>query len=343
VPDDIASEKETWVLVGAVGWGKTCLIDPVKITSEFGEDVCNDVTGIRNFLVLFDRTTDPGHVFDVLQDRHTRFTPTATYGEVRSHSFQITVRMTDAIKPRINKDINLIDGPGGALLPAGRQVSREDEQLRGEYLEKVRSATTLLICLPSPGTSGNEADAVASGFDFEAQNLIEILNDGMRRKMPSLRRIAVCLTKYEARFRILGPHARNKALDPAEIVETWRRLNQQAMILNALKNVSEDVQETGNAPEIVVFPVSFYGFINGTGHANFEPFSGLPVILPFRPDTTITGTPVKLYPSSFTFEAVNRLWRPFNLMAPFAYLTTGSREGLLCLEIDELHRRLRTP
>ena len=335
---------ESWVLVGSVGSGKTFFLDTAMTSRAVERSVANPRTGIMNFDFIVQTGSDTAYVDQVLRTRAQGSVPDATSGEVRPHRFVVNLQpdpsgeVADSALPVAmhRKRILMIDGPGGALVRDRPKAELEGtglEHTGRDLNEAVMNATALIMCIPAIPND-------RATMEFEDGSLVELLSKIMLADAPKLKRIAVCLTKYDAPLYDLGPDAHRAARDRDTIATTWMNIESRRNIHEALRDIALS-STAENRVDVMFFPVSTYGFIGDTGYPNYEPRTDLPLVLPQHPLLRVGHFDVPLYPEPFKPSEVNKLVRPFNIAEPLAFLAGGSAKGMLHMSMDEMEARVR--
>lgn len=339
-PAITVERSETWLLAGSSKSGKTFFLAMAMLSPEFELEVRGQHTGIDNF--DFIRDVDQHLEVDkFLQELIETGNPPATVStDLIEYRFTLAVTpmSTDAVPdptrlPKAIDDtrIRLLDGPGGAMFPYLPEEEVRDDpdlsKLREHFLNEAHDASAVLLCLPmaEPGTGTSQR---------ERQQLISFLNGVRLGHFPGIKRIAVCLTKYESRFFDNGHKAEELARDPANIRRIWKEFDPNDGFFEKLRDCAK------KNVEVMLFPVSAFGFVRGTGFANLLPGrdgkADLPMVLEPRPTMRVGHYQTPLYPRAFSQGEVEKLRGTFNLAAPFVYLATGSTNGLLHAPVEDI-------
>jgi len=186
--------------------------------------------------------------------------------------------------------VTLIDGPGGAIVPSGLWHVAQPTDLASiaeRYARELLEADALMVFLP----------VLLPGEDYnvhEFQNLLAILDRAASGEFKKLRRIALCITKYEALFFDDGANASAAALEPERLKAAFAAVDPKG---NLAERLQDATPERGGSIEVCVFPVSAYDFIGETGFCNLERVSRMPLVSPIEPRVSVTSIHgIDLYP-----------------------------------------------
>ena len=231
---------------------------------------------------------------------------------------------------------SIVDGRGGDLAPSEYDDQiRHDENFqkrREEYRQAVVRSKGLIVCLTM----------LRDEYDHSmGERLLEEIRLARREKQSTpgaspFSFIALCLTKYETVMSVEGPMAGRKALAHGDFVETARRslgVRQFAEVLR--RGAAEGEFRTA------VFPVSTFGFIGGTGAANWYDYhyaSGLRTRSVNQFDFENPGLPGYRdhFPATVSQTRAMNLWKPLNLAPPLYFALTGKFTGPVMATIEEL-------
>ncbi|MEL7444391.1 MAG: hypothetical protein AAGK02_01095 [Pseudomonadota bacterium] len=227
----------------------------------------------------------------------------------------------------------LRDGPGGALSEA------TPDQEHKTYLEWLHQSEGIIVCLPV-----QEQDFIDEHFNRLEHELQRLL-----KTKPPLRYIAVSLTKFDTLFPDVGARAFQMATDPYVAIERVKRIKKGPFsdvfsVLRGLEGVP--VAYGDEEIEVKLFPVSTYGFVAGRGSANYYRVpaqsedlpekSGLMTRIVSKRELDADARLRDHYPEPIIDAMARRLWRPFNLVAPFYYAATGQAATPHCFTLDDL-------
>lgn len=239
----------------------------------------------------------------------------------------------------------VIDGRGGDIVPVHYLDPNDEENQvilsrRDEYRTGLDESVGILVCMP---ISDKE-------FDFAMANRLvkEILETkkrrGAKRSQVKLERVALCFTKYDLLFDKDGAQAGLDARDKDVLIS---QLHGQAM-LDCFRPLFSEANNVGTNLEVLIFPSSTLGFIDGTGPANFYNYEPAPGLLTriIDPDVDYDESDLQPYdetlpkykdhfPFEMTDQTANSLWQPFNISPPVLFALTGRRTGPIFLEPHE--------
>ena len=242
-------------------------------------------------------------------------------------------------KPSDPKRINfkIIDGRGGDIAPENYldPDNPQDERpiaRQREYRDRLNESVGAIVIMPID----------KKGFQRDLANRLvrELMRTIDERKkasdLPKLKHVALCYTKYDDLFTHLGAGAGEKAASWDAVV---KHLADSAMVkvFQPLFSLAQ------NDPEfkICIFPVSTFGFVHGTGAANFYNLEESPGLLTRtikRDDWNNPETPdlINHFPFEMTENQAQSLWRPFNIAPPIYFALTGKITGPLYLHPEEI-------
>jgi len=235
---------------------------------------------------------------------------------------------------QVYREFQIVDGRGGDLAQgfakseADRVRSVEDSNnLLLEYRDGMAASVGIIICLP---TSSAEFDpGIMRRFQNEIQRAIADKADDP--SLPPLERVSLCFTKYEAHFVDYGPDAFDAANDPDVFIEMMREQPAMKLFRESLAHEPFDFR---------IFPVSTYGFVSGSGGANFYNYEHMPGLMSrVIPEEDFSNPELPKYrdhfPVALNAGQAEQLWHPFNIAPPFVYALTGEEYGPLCLRPEE--------
>lgn len=231
----------------------------------------------------------------------------------------------------------IVDGRGGDIAPANYldPNNPQDEAplaRQREYRDRLNESVGAIVIMPID----------KDGFRVDLANRLmrELMRTIDERKntsdLPKLKQVALCYTKYDELFTHLGAKAGEKAADPEAAIG---HLANSAMV----KVFQPLFSLAKNDPEfnLCIFPVSTFGFVHGTGAANFYNLKQSPGLLTRvvkKDDWDNPKTPdlINHFPFEMTENEAKSLWRPFNIAPPLYFALTGKITGPLYLEPDDI-------
>ena len=250
-------------------------------------------------------------------------------------------------------DLRLIDDRGGALARP-REHARGDtvNQKRIEaYRTAVAGSSGLIVCLPFGDRDYN--DRAASALKLEIDLALS------KTKTP-IRHVAICLTKFESLFTTFGADAASKA----KSLDLLRQHLSRFGYMELVKTIFAYTEASFWLKKLTarVFPVSTYGFVRGTGAANFYPWKLRPGLMTRsveeedyedfdvwlrreRKQAENEEMPFSYegcshlrdhYPVEIPEGHAKSLWHPFNIAPPLLFAATGRETGPMCLTKADL-------
>ncbi|MGF1453779.1 MAG: hypothetical protein ACFB6R_00220 [Alphaproteobacteria bacterium] len=225
------------------------------------------------------------------------------------------------------REMTVLDIAGPLLFPDTESRARTPMRSRSLILEaeaRLMSARTVILCLPATYLAHSDAHV---GLHYA-----RLLNR-MRAVDCRLERLIICLTKYESRWAAYGRDAIRAALDPAEFHRAaFEVVSDDDALRRSLIGLAAKKTTAGRAVEIVLCPVSVYGFVLRNGCANFDLHQdGMLIQAPGPEGFTKRRRSFPLYPE----EEARRYWQPFLIVDPFMSALTG-RHGQLTFSLDTI-------
>jgi GTPase SAR1 family protein len=243
------------------------------------------------------------------------------------------VQKEPVLQPWQSQTYSLWDGRGGDLTEEINPADTEVFEASKRYKDKIRNASGMIVCVSSIDEEYVEKD-INKIETLLAQNRALV---GGAAPEDRLRYLSVCFTKAETRFLRDGNAAYANMCDPEQAVKRMpaKRYMDLLQVLDGYR--------ARHGVEVRVFPVSTFGFINGSGAANFYPHPKKPglltrVVTEAQLDES-DGTGLTWrdhFPKAISDNKVSELWRPFNVMPAFFFAATGRVTGVMSFSLDEL-------
>jgi hypothetical protein len=237
------------------------------------------------------------------------------------------LRFRRADSDKRTADIAITDAAGGHLM--GPDVENQEVEIKKKALEfatAVRQSQGVVFCLPADVTeTGAEAD----------DKQIQVINQLAVREQIALRRLVICLTKYEAQFLHMGSEALDRALSREEFARIALEKLPTGLRRSLVALASKAGSKSKNGPiEVCITPASTYGFVRFNGCVNFNPLTGRlltesGVRVPVHPRA------VDVKPPYYREDVAISYWQPFFIVDPFVYAAFGDK-GLLMWNILDL-------
>lgn len=341
-------------VIGPSGSGKTLMIATLLNDEGLANDIISAEPDVESVMVIPEHREREAVALSILDDTYFRIMAGGDAEATRSPynvTFGLHIRRHTEVKGSIlslrrsgRRDISatnfvLWDAPGGHM--TGDFVSHDESVLREklEFKRALNSAEAVIICVSV--LDKDYKDQQINALEAELKDLIN------NRGSSPLRRIIVCLTKFDALFQRDGTDAYKRASDPDEVAkrlraETCERYGNLFAVLKHLNG--HHYEQTGAEIEVRVFPVSTFGFVKGEGAANFYDHKKWPGLM----TRTISGLALDTvsdednrpmrdhYPVEMLDAKAKPLWRPFNLLQPLYFAAEGRIAGDHCLSLDML-------
>lgn len=235
-------------------------------------------------------------------------------------------------------DFKIADGRGGDIAPnrfLNKDNPQDEEPIRRqqEYRDRLDESVGLIVVMPMD-KDGFKID-LANRLVREIQRTIEFRKTAP--DLPDLERVAICYTKYDELFTHRGASAGEKAGDANEAVDHLYN----TAIVEVFRPLFAQAQQPDGF-DICIFAVSTFGFVNGTGAANFYDLEESPGLLTRTVsadrDWANPNTPdiQNHFPFEMTENEAQSSWRPFNIAPPILFALTGRVTGPLYLDPDEV-------
>ena len=233
---------------------------------------------------------------------------------------------------------NIVDGRGGDIAPK-RHLDAENPNdaeaigRQAEYRERLNESQGAVVIMPVD-KDGFKID-LANRLVSELMRTIEYRKG--KSDLNKLRNISLCYTKYDQLFTGEGATAGEKAADLDRAVDY---LKDEAIVrvFERIYSLAESDPELN----VAIFPVSTFGFVDGTGVANFYDWKDSPGLLTRAVSGKRDWNNPKLPQSKdhFPFEISENeamtLWCPFNIAPPLFFALTGLVTGPLYLYPEDL-------
>ncbi len=225
------------------------------------------------------------------------------------------------------RSFRVMDTAGELLFPdtahGGSHAGSGDGSQRRAAELSLFGARSVVLCLP---VTYFEDKGGATGLQY-----IKFL-ERLRAPDCGLETLVICLTKYESRWAAFGREAVQAALDPAEFLAAAHEIIcDDDGLRRSLIGLAGKRGAGGKPVNIVVCPVSVYGFINKNGCANYDLHHDSMLIQSRIDPRDADARPFPLYGE----EEARRYWQPFLIADPFMYLATG-RMGRMTYPLDEI-------
>ena len=193
--------------------------------------------------------------------------------------------------------IEMPDGPGEALFAEGGGVM---EEMRAILIDHLRVTEGLILCLPPPSGDDEDRSAERTFFRF-LHNLVTEIARGTQR-LP-WKNIAIVFTKSDHLFYSHG-HLALQELRRQSTADKLRQRLRQSQFNDVLVNQIRIA--TKNQVRIAAGFSSIYGFTSGNT-ANYDPDMG----------------GLLINPANYSADEVDANWRPFQILDPFLFATSG--------------------
>jgi hypothetical protein len=229
----------------------------------------------------------------------------------------------------------IVDGRGGDLAPNeyGRSIQRDEVFMkrRAEYRDALIRSTGLVICLT---IAPSEYDSTMGARLLEEFRLACELKQTAKQGQP-FRHIALCLTKYETVMHGDGNKAGVAARDREVFLDIAHRSAGVGQFAELLKR-----GRAGGDYRAAVFPVSTYGFVEGTGAVNLYDYPAAPglrtrAVSAYDYDNADLPDYRDHFPDPITQTQALTMWQPFNLAPPLLYALTGVLTGPMHATIED--------